>query len=385
MTRQRWIVAAVAAFVTLSGCGSITTASSTPSSSASAGGGDSSSGAGSSAAQAVVTAHSNTKASPDKFPLPKTPVAPGSHTMVVISCDNLSAACRQQADFLAAAGKAAGWTVEPVRDGKSDTALITQYVNQAVQAKIDVIGYASAITLAGQSAVAAASAAGIVQIADNDNAPAGLAKVVASNVDAGDSGHTVGAYIVASSGGNPTGVFFRNVDYAAAKARMTGIMAAVKQYAPDAFAKMPVVDFPASDLSKPGPPFFTAQLSKHPSGSFGWAATPFDSLAVPIAQTLTSQGRANDVKVNGLDGSADAINYVQRGTITTTVSIPAEFEAWTGVDLAIRELAGQPLYKANSLPYVLVTKDNVGPAVSNGYWDPGFDFKSTLTRLWGRS
>lgn len=344
-------------------------------------GGGSADAAGLEQAQAVADKATQTKRSRDDFGMPTESVKPGRHRVAVIASDlQASIATRDQARQMVEAAKAAGWETSQIFDGKSSQAEVSKYVQQAIVGDYDVIAYASALSLAGGSAVKEASDAGIVQIANNDlvTPEQNEQGIVGASPNAKRNGELLGAYITAKSKGKAKGVIFRNPEYTPAKNRIAGVQQGLKKYCSG--CDFDVVEFPVADLGSMG--FFTAEVSRRPAGEFDWAITPFDAAVVPMVGKAQQQGR-DDIKPTGFDGEPAVVSAVRKGAAGATVAIPVGFEAWASIDLAARQLAKQDLWDAQDIPVLLATPDNTEGL--GQFWEPGFDYRAEFRRLWGRS
>ena len=139
---------------------------------------------------------------------------------------------------------------------------------------------------------------------------------------------------------------------------------------------------PAATLATPGPPVWTGLLSAQAKGSFDYAVSYSDAVAVPMAKTLTQTGRT-DIKLVGYDAQPLATGLVKSDpNYLATVALPFEFADWATVDNVARKLAGKKLWASQPLPTALITKANV--AQYKPYPAPAGDWKGRFKKLWGK-
>jgi ABC-type sugar transport system substrate-binding protein len=139
-----------------------------------------------------------------------------------------------------------------------------------------------------------------------------------------------------------------------------------------------------SELAKPGPPTFVADMAKYPEGTLTDVADPFDSIGVPMMKTLKASGRT-DVTVSGYDSTIEGINAMINNSLPIggSMALPWSFAAYAGVDAVARAKAGAPAYDATALPTVLITKNNASKFTTSYYQPEGFP--ADFLKSWGKS
>lgn len=101
-------------------------------------------------------------------------------------------------------------------------------------------------------------------------------------------------------------------------------------------------------------------LQKYPKGTVQAVVAQNDEMALGAAAAIKEAGRQSDFKVvEGIDGSAAGLKAVQDGTLTATVFQDAKAQGKQAIETAADVLAGTKVAKNISIPFQLVTKDNV--------------------------
>ncbi|MTD12530.1 substrate-binding domain-containing protein [Nakamurella sp. YIM 132087] len=125
-----------------------------------------------------------------------------------------------------------------------------------------------------------------------------------------------------------------------------------------------------------------AKLAQYPEGDINYIESPTDAYFEAIAPPIESSGRT-DVKLVAYDASAAGLDSLRQadGILEATVDTPLQWLAYAAVDQMARQLSDQPVTKDVSIPFRLITRDNV-PA---GDEPPtGFDHKAYYAGLWGK-
>lgn len=317
---------------------------------------------------------------------PKTPGAfnPGTGKLAIITCGNAGITCLLRAQEAQKAAKAMGWTAPTIFDGQFSPAKQSAYIQQAVQQGYDgilLIGIDTATTKAAIDAAAAADIAmSCVPCIGSDP------KVVSDVTTGGEpDGEAVGTYVAAQLKGKGNVVVFEDTAFPVSINRAKGAIAALSKYCPA--CKVEKIPFPTSDVSKPGPPTFTAMLASHPKGTVDFVIAPYDAAAAPMAKTAAERGRS-ELRITGADGLTDFRNLIGSNPSAAATAQSAEsYASWAAVDLIGRRKAGATLWDATRLPVVLTTADNVQSPdfdQKSGFWKPrDFDYEAAFAKDWG--
>lgn len=313
--------------------------------------------------------------------LPKgEPFKPGQAKAMVISCGQASAVCVEFTRGAVEAAKAAGWTVPPIKDAEFASDKVAGFVNEAVNQNYNVIIYAGANANDVVSAVKRAAAAGIVQVGYNTPSEDAIKDdVIPITPDYQMRGSLIADWVISKSKctGEPVHLF-EDPAYASTMAQLAATKSRLAECGASLEVKTKKVA--TTDLSKPGPPFWTAELAQNPRGKMPFVISPYDTMAAPMARTTADQKR-DDIALTGIDGTPEVVGMIQKGTIAMTVTSPWEYMAYVSVDLAARKLTGQPLYDATKITGRAIVQENAD-AFTN-YWVPkDVDYKSAFAKRW---
>jgi ABC-type sugar transport system substrate-binding protein len=103
-------------------------------------------------------------------------------------------------------------------------------------------------------------------------------------------------------------------------------------------------------------------LRTHPRLSGFFAAN--DLMALGIADAVAAAGKAREVKIIGLDGTAEALDAVRAGSISATVSQYPYVMGEMAVEACAAAARGARLPARVNAPIALLTKDNVERAIA---------------------
>jgi ribose transport system substrate-binding protein len=103
-------------------------------------------------------------------------------------------------------------------------------------------------------------------------------------------------------------------------------------------------------------------LRAHPRISGFFAAN--DLMALGIADSVRAAGKAGKIRIIGLDGIAEALDAVQAGTISATVSQYPYVMGQMAIEACTAAARGARLPARVNAPIALLTKDNVARAIA---------------------
>ena len=338
-------------------------------------------GSGKEDAQAAVEKFQDTSAI--EWAQPDEAFDPGTGKVAVISCGNAGINCLQGSKDAQAAAKAMGWEPSPIFDGEFTPAKQAGFVQQAVQQKYDAIILVSIDANSIKAAVDAAAAKDIPIACVMCVNPEFEGKVVDVSTGGVAEGEAIGSWAAANVEDGKI-VAFDDKSFPIVAARRENALKKVTEYCPD--CEVEELDFPTSDLSKPGAPTFTAALNANPPGTLDIVMAPYDPAAIPFAKAAEQQGR-DDFKMTGYDASPDYLTLIKDGTggAAATTAVPFPYCSWGAMDQVARIKAGKEPWESNLLPSVLVTADNAGEFGKFGFLTPDFDFKAKFQELWGKA
>ena len=84
-----------------------------------------------------------------------------------------------------------------------------------------------------------------------------------------------------------------------------------------------------------------------------------DEMAIGAIRALEAIGMTDDVIVAGVDGTIDALQYVKEGTLAMTVFQSPFGQGGTGVESALKLIAGESVASYVDVPFEKVTPENV--------------------------
>jgi ABC-type sugar transport system substrate-binding protein len=370
------------AAVAATGCGSSSKGTSGGSASPSTGSG-SSANVGLERAKKLVAFYSDLNR---PFPHPTQAFNPGKGRIGIISCGGLGTDCGLMGIEAQEAAKAMGWTATSVYDGKFTPAVQSGYIQQLIQQHVDGI-LLTAIDANNISAAVSAAAKAKIPIACIAcvTPPKFKREVIDVTTGGTQDGEAVGAWVVANSNGKGSIVAYNDPNFAIVGFRKAGAQKVIDANCAD--CKYQSADFPVTDITKPGPPTWSALLSSHPKGALQYVMGPYDAMTLPSAKTAMQLGRT-ELKITGFDAAPGNVQLMANPSspLVATSSGPYLYAAWAAVDELGRVKAGKPTWDATHLPVALVTKQNVshfeGPK-QNYFAPPGF--RATFQKLWGKA
>ncbi len=317
-----------------------------------------------------------------KFPFPTDSYDPGVKKVAIITAGNQAPVQIQQARVVQQAFKAMGWIAPTIYDGQFSPATQAGLINQAVQRGEDAIELMAVDVGAVKSPIENALAKKIVVVCLMCESGAAWHKkgVIDVTVDFSTMGEMAAWFVIADSNGKAKAITFNEPAFSSVRNRNTGFDRVFKQCTTCTLVKR--VTIPAADLSKPGPPGWTALLTSQPKGSFDYAVAYADVLAVPMAKTLKQAGRT-DVKLTGYDAESTATALIKSDpAYVATIAMPYEFADWAVADTAARKLAGKKLWATVPLPPAVITKANV--AGYKPFPAPPGDWRQRFKKSWGK-
>jgi inositol transport system substrate-binding protein len=85
-----------------------------------------------------------------------------------------------------------------------------------------------------------------------------------------------------------------------------------------------------------------------------------DEMGLGAAKALAAAGLKDKVLVVSIDAIPDALQAVKKGTLDATVFQNAEQQGGTAVETAVKAAKGEQFEKTVLIPFILVTKNNLG-------------------------
>lgn len=309
---------------------------------------------------------------------------PGAGTAKVIVCGTAGAGCLLYGKQAQRALHAAGWSVGELGDGEFTPSVWTELILHAVQEKLDAIVLVAIDPETVESAIHQAEEAGIpmtcIACVSTPNFPAFGGSIPMSSADEPEVGELIANFAIANSDGNPSILSIESSQFTTNAARGKGMRAALAENC----SECPVehVDFPTSELEKPGPPVFSAALAANPD--LEWVISVTDTYTIPMVTTAEQQG--SEVQFSSDEAEIPYLEKMVNGSNAAgTVWVPGKYLSWSAVDNVLRLAAGEKPWDTSKMPSVMVTKKTaptVLAAAPEPYSPPNFDFEKMFEEAW---
>jgi ribose transport system substrate-binding protein len=349
---------------------------------AEAGGGS----AGVEEAKKFVSEHSDLESLEYPEP-PQEPYDPGTGKLGIVTCSTAGTGCLGMAKQTVKAAEAAGWEPSEIGDGKFTPSVQAGIIEKYVQEGYDGIVIDSIDLASVKAAVASAEKAGIPMACvmctpDGGFEPSG--PVPLASTDGKETGEFIGNYVVANSEPGEDILQFRDKAFPVMIERGDAVKSTIEAMCEE--CNYEEQQIATEELTKPGPPYFTAALSAHPEGELGWAFAASDTYNIPAVTTAEQQGRK--VKFVGSDGEPVFLEDMIKNPelAKATVWNPFNYAAWAAVDEVVRVAAGQETWEAYGLPVGYIDEkaeaEKALEAAPNYYSPPGFKYEAMFEKLW---
>ncbi len=142
-----------------------------------------------------------------------------------------------------------------------------------------------------------------------------------------------------------------------------------------------VVHVPIATIGNTAPSRVVSDLQANPGTTVAVFASDETQTGLPAA--LSAAGLS--VKTMGASPGPTNLQYVKEGKETAALAVDLPVLAWTVVDAAAREMAGQPvtgLEARGICDYQFVTQSDITFDPSKG-WTGYPDFATRFSKLWG--
>jgi len=100
-------------------------------------------------------------------------------------------------------------------------------------------------------------------------------------------------------------------------------------------------------------------LQKYPSPQIAAIASENDNMGMGAMNAVINAGRKKEIVMISVDAIKDAMLAVQKGDYDATVLQDANGQGAGSIDVAYKIATGAPYDKVTTIPFVLITKDNV--------------------------
>lgn len=318
---------------------------------------------------------------------PQEPYNPGTGKLGVVTCSTAGTGCLGMAKQTVAAAEAAGWEPSEIGDGKFTPSVQAGIIQKYVQEGYDGIVIDSIDLASVKSAVQEAIKAGIPMACVMCTPDPGFepnSPVPLVSTDGAETGEYIGKYVAANSEPGERVLQFRDKAFPIMIARGESAKETIEEMCEE--CEYEEQQIATEELTKPGPPYFTAALSAHPEGELGWAFAASDTYNIPAVKTAEQQGRK--VKFVGSDGEPAFIEQMLADpeNAKATVWNPFNYAAWGAVDEVLRVHAGLKMWEGYGLPVAFISDKKTAEAALEAapdYYSPAaFDYEAMFKKIW---
>jgi ribose transport system substrate-binding protein len=374
------LASVLAAGALVAGCGSSSSSSSAPS-------GASSSSSSDTSAQ-LKEARQTT---PADFQGPTEAVkAPAKLSVAAITCSSQLSGCVSPATGLQAAGKALGWNVR-VYDGGGTPQKQNAAMLDALSAGADaIVGIAIDPNLV-QQGLRAAQKANVLAVSGSNGIdtpnpvqkPSGGKLGWAFDVgpDYAALGRKAADWIIGDSQGKANIAVFSDKEFPSVIAFQNGLLEGLKKCSGCKIS--PLQYFSGTQVGTTLANQTTGYLRSNPD--VGYVFSPYDPAAAAQVTAIAQAGMANKVKVVGVLGSQQNVEFIRKGQVQAAdAAYDNRYMGYMIADQIIRTLAKKPLFEPHggNMPFTILDKENLPHAGSD--WTASFDYPSKFSQLWGR-
>ncbi|MBS1675906.1 MAG: sugar ABC transporter substrate-binding protein [Actinobacteria bacterium] len=308
---------------------------------------------------------------PSDWPGPNKAFSPGEGSATVISCGFAAPVCATQAKDGVKAFEAMGWNVEGAKDGKLSAQTQAALVEEATQQKktgillvsVDLSSIKAAIDRAVESGVLIGCSMCVVSPEFIETG-----KVFNGEVNFETQGEISAWAVLAKFGPKATIVQTNDEEFNPPPLRVKGFEKVIEEHCPE--CELETKPFLATEITKPGPPMFSALLASRPSG-LNAVVAHYDGAGIAMAKTVQQSGRTEPL-VFGYDGEEEGVLALKTGNppYGATTAEAYTYAEWALADQIARKAAGAPEWEGlEELPSQLITANNADEFL-NPYHDP---------------
>lgn len=327
---------------------------------------------------------------PAKYEGPTTPApAPKNIKIAAISCNSILHGCVSPVNGVRDAAAVLNWKFQSY-DGGGTAAQQNKSMLNAIAWGANVIVNVAIDPNLVQQGLKAAKDAGVLVVSGSNgiDSPNPIMKPASGKLgyafDVGPDyaalGRKLGNWMVADTKGTGDFVVFSDKEFPSVLALQRGLLEPLKG---------------CSGCTLNALQYFTGQqvgttlgtqtvgfLRTHPKVQFVFS--PYDPAAAAQVAAIQQAGMAKDVKLTGVLGDAQNLNFIRNHQVQTAdAAYDNEYMGWAIVDQVIRTLDGKALFSPHgeNLPYVVLDSSNLpSPGVD---WQASFDYKKQFEKLWG--
>lgn len=376
------LVAVVGTAVTvgalMAGCGSTTSGSS----------GSDPGAANSTSHQAALLSAART-ASPSAYQGPTAPAkAPHNLTVGVVTCSSQLSGCVSPAKGVQQAAKTLGWSVT-VYDGGGTSQKQNAAMLDAISSGAKVIVTIAIDPNLVQQGLRAAKKAGVLVVSGSNGidtpnpvekpAPGKLGYAFDVGPDYAALGHKAADWIIGDSNGKANVAVFSDPEFPSVIAFQNGLLAGLKTCKGCTIS--PLQDFNGTQVGTTLGSQTTGYLQSHPSVDYVFS--PYDPAAAAQVTAIAQAGLANRVKLVGVLGSQQNLNFIRQGEVQAAdAAYDNRYMGYMIVYQTVRLLNKEPLFSPHggNLPGVVLDKTNVPKAGAD--WTASFGYPAKFEQLY---
>jgi ribose transport system substrate-binding protein len=350
----------------------------------------SSAGSGSGSSDASGALEKARETTPSDFQGPTEPVkAPAKLNVATITCSSQLSGCVSPTAGLQTAGKSLGWNVR-VYDGGGTPQKQNAAMLDAISAGADVIANIAIDPNLVQQGLRAAKKANVLVVSGSngidtpnpvqkpDGGKLGYAFDVGPDYAA--LGRKTADWINGDSSGKANIAVFSDKEFPSVIAFQNGLLEGLKKCS--GCTVSPLQYFNGTQVGTTLGSQTTGYLRSHPDVDYVFS--PYDPAAAAQVTAIAQAGMANRVKVVGVLGSQQNVDFIRKGQVQAAdAAYDNRYMGYMIADQINRTLAKKPLFKPHggNMPFTVLDKENLPPAGSD--WTAGFDYPSKFSQLWG--
>lgn len=383
------VTASVILSLALAACGS---SSGSSSQSASAGGASASNASGGSSSSGSFSALLKTarSASPSSYEGPTTPAkAPHNVTLAVITCSSQLSGCVSPAVGVQAAARTLGWNVH-VYDGGGTPQKQNAAMLDAISAGANVIANIAIDPNLVQQGLQAAQKAKVLVVSGSDGidtpnpvekpGPGKLGYKFDVGPDYAALGRKAADWIIGDSGGKANVAVFSDKEFPSVLAFQNGLLAGLKTC--HGCKVSPLQEFNGTQVGTTLGSQTTGYLQSNPNVNYVFS--PYDPAAAAQVTAIATAGMAHRVKVVGVLGSQQNLNFIRHGQVQAAdAAYDNRYMGYMIVDGIIRTLDKKPLFSPHggNLPFVVLDKSNL-PSPGSDWTASSLGYEAKFEALW---
>lgn len=341
------------------------------------------------AARAQDTLAAARQMTPPAYAGPTAPAkAPPGLKIGVVTCLSVLHGCVSPAEGVQHAGEKLGWKVT-IYDGGGTPSKQNAAILDAIASGASVVATIAIDPNLVQLALSEAKKAGVPVVGGSNGIdtpnpvkpPANNALGFAFDVgpDYGTLGRHAAEWIIADSQGKANVAVFSDKEFPSVLAFEAGLMAGLRTCAHCTIAAPQY--FTGTQVAGQLGQMTVDYLRTHPDVDYVFS--PYDPAAAAQVTAITQAGMASHVKLVGVLGDQQNLNFVRAGRVEAAdAAYDNEYMGWAIVDQTIRLLGKQALTEPHNenLPFIVLDKSNLPQPGSD--WQAPTGYQEKFLALW---